>query len=489
MRFLLTLLLPLVHCDSLNRAKGCAGTLCGSSSSEPLSSDIKLLRDSTSCTLANSLVESITPGSPSNPSNVKNVETIFPESKFNSFFPRKDSAYTYTNFLKAIGKYPAICKNASNCPKILANMFAHFQQETAGLYYIEEINKGAYCADWSAWIQKAYPCIPGKKYFGRGAKQLSWNYNYGAFSKAMYGDANVLLEKPELVANTWLNFAATMWFFVTPQPPKPSMLQVVEGVWKPNGVDSAARLKPGFGATTMIINGAQECGRSPPNANGAKNRAKYYREYAAKLGVDITGEKLGCRDSQAFSSGGSAGSLALYWAPESGCSLVKWQTAYSALVEGDYSACKGVTPTSCGTPVSPVNPPAPNPGPVVPPTRRPIAPPTAAPLAPAGSGSCDSLINGKNGWSGAFGGTLSLPLPRDISSYTVVLQTSRPLSKFTTWSSDVSPNSGSSITVKSKPWFGGLKAGNTLSLPFQVAYTGTSEPSFSSISINGVKIC
>merc|ERR1712126_212181 len=123
MRFLLTLLLPLVHCDSLNRAKGCAGTLCGSSSSEPLSSDIKLLRDSTSCTLANSLVESITPGSPSNPSNVKNVETIFPESKFSSFFPRKDSAYTYTNFLKAI------CKYASSCPKILANMFAHFQQE------------------------------------------------------------------------------------------------------------------------------------------------------------------------------------------------------------------------------------------------------------------------------------------------------------------------------------------------------------------------
>ena len=35
----------------------------------------------------------------------------------------------------------------------------------------------------------AYPCSPGKQYYGRGAKQLSWNYNYGAFSVAMFGDA------------------------------------------------------------------------------------------------------------------------------------------------------------------------------------------------------------------------------------------------------------------------------------------------------------
>ena len=58
----------------------------------------------------------------------------------------------------------------------------------------------------------AYPCIPGQKYFGRGAKQLSWNYNYGAFSNAMFGDAMILLKNPGLVATTWLNFAASMFF-------------------------------------------------------------------------------------------------------------------------------------------------------------------------------------------------------------------------------------------------------------------------------------
>ena len=225
-------------------------------------------------------------------------------------------------------------------------MFAHFQQETAGLYYLEEINKPAYCADWSAWIVESYPCVPGKKYYGRGAKQLSWNYNYGAFSSAMFGDPMKLLNEPELVATTWLNFAGTMWFYVTPQPPKPSMLQVVDGTWSPNAFD--INLKPGLGASIMILNGALECGWSPSNTNGADNRGEYYKDFAGKLGVDITNEKLDCKDSQAFTEQGSAGSITLYWDKTQNCKLVSWQTAYSALVEGDYSKCMGIE-TSSGT--------------------------------------------------------------------------------------------------------------------------------------------
>ena len=296
----------------------------------------------------NASVEAIEPLRASNPQNVKNVEAIFPESTFNQFFPDRDPAYTYSNFLKAIGKYPSICKTANLCPKILANMFGHIQQETANLVYIEEINKGDYCADWSTWVVEAYPCVSGQKYFGRGAKQLSWNYNYGAFSNAMFGDAMILLNNPGLVATTWLNFAASMWFYVTPQPPKPSMLQVLDGSWVPNSHDLASNLVPGFGVTTMIINGALECGSWNQQA---QNRATYYTQYAQQLGVDISGEKLLCNDMQQFSDPGSAGGIAMYWAPETQCTLVTWQTAYSALIEGDYSKCQGITPT-CGTEIS-----------------------------------------------------------------------------------------------------------------------------------------
>ena len=81
--------------------------------------------------------------------------------------------------------------------------------------------------------------LKGQKYYGRGAKQLSWNYNYGAFSLAVFGDATVLLDRPDLVASTWLNLASALWFLVTPQPPKPSMLEIITEEWRPNSADIA----------------------------------------------------------------------------------------------------------------------------------------------------------------------------------------------------------------------------------------------------------
>ena len=226
-------------------------------------------------------------------------------------------------------------------------MFAHFQQETWGLYYLEEIGQPeGYCSDGM------YPCVPGKSYYGRGAKQLSWNYNYGAFSNAMFGDSMILLNDPDLVTTTWLNFAATMWFYVTPQPPKPSMLQVVEGTWIPNDVDTSSNLEPGLGASIMILNGGIECGYYPGNPTAADNRAIYYKEFAAELGVDITGEKLDCKDMTSFSLEGSAGGLELYWDQTMNCKLVNWQTAFSALVEGDYANCLDICGDTTSAPIT-----------------------------------------------------------------------------------------------------------------------------------------
>ena len=76
----------------------------------------------------------------------------------------------------------------------------------------------------------------------------------------MFGTVDRLLENPDLVASTWLNLASATWFYAYPQPPKPSMLHVIDGTWKPNKNDMKNRLEPGFGATIMIINGGIECG-------------------------------------------------------------------------------------------------------------------------------------------------------------------------------------------------------------------------------------
>ena len=97
------------------------------------------------------------------------------------------------------------------------------------------------------------------------------------------------------------------------------------------------RLEPGFGATTMIINGAIECGSNPSNKEGAINRANYYKDFAARLKVKVEEEKLTCRDSQPFSTSGSAGALALYWAPETSCTLVRWCGPISPLSQTKIS--------------------------------------------------------------------------------------------------------------------------------------------------------
>merc|ERR1711884_542115 len=126
----------------------------------------------------------------------------------------------------------------------------------------------------------------------------------------MFGTPRLLLEQPELVATTWLNFASGMWFFVTPQSPKPSILDVVEENWKPNAVDMANGLDNGFGTTIMIINGQVECGKQ---SDKAENRAEYYKGYAGKLGLYTSGEQLSCESMSSFSDDGSNGVTKLYW--------------------------------------------------------------------------------------------------------------------------------------------------------------------------------
>ena len=333
-------------------------------------------------TLPNEEVEKIVPKHADNPDNVKRVESIVSESDWNYLFPERSPEYTYENFLKAVGKFPAFCGDYDDgrdaeaiCRKSLATMFAHFTQETGGhnpgteipqwrqgLTYVREMGwsedmKGGYNAECSldTWQGKAYPCGKNedgsfKSYFGRGAKQLSYNYNYGAFSEAVTGDKHVLLDHPELVADTWYNLASAVFFFVYPQPPKPSMLFVVDGTWQPNAHDKADGLVPGFGVTTNIINGGVECGGSSENAQSL-NRIAYYREFANYLQVPVEeNEVLGCANMKQFSSE-SAAALPIYWEEDwswnanssdgrsYSCQLVNYQTPYSAFREGDYVHC------------------------------------------------------------------------------------------------------------------------------------------------------
>ncbi|WP_336291021.1 glycoside hydrolase family 19 protein [Aeromonas dhakensis] len=331
----------------------------------------------------NAVVEAVAPGLPLNPANVKRVEGLLSESQFNFLFPLRAPEYTYRGFLQAVAKFPAFCGDYSDgrsaeaiCRKSLATMFAHFAQETGGhenwrpepkwrqgLVWVREMGwteqmRGGYNAECNpeVWQGQQWPCGKFdngefKSYFGRGAKQLSYNYNYGPFSEAMFGTVRTLLDNPEKVADTWLNLASAVFFFVYPQPPKPSMLHVVDGTWQPNAHDRQNGLVPGFGVTTQIINGGVECGGAAEHAQ-SQNRITYYQAQAQYLGVPVPADEvLGCKNMKVFDEAG-AGALPIYWEndwsyvpgnPNGGksyaCKLVGYQTRFSAFKERDYSRC------------------------------------------------------------------------------------------------------------------------------------------------------
>ena len=325
-------------------------------------------------TLDNASVEAVQPGRKQNPANVRRVEALIDAARFQYLFPLRAPEYTYEGFLKGIAKFPAVCSDytAPNdadaiCRKTLATMFAHFAQETGGheswrpeeewrqgLVYVREMGMSEQSDSYNGgcgnvnWATEAWPCgqwADGrfKSYFGRGAKQLSYHFNYGPFSDAMYGDVKVLLDAPERVADTWLNLASAVFFYAYPQPPKPSMLHIIDGTWQPNEADIRDGRLAGFGVTTMVINGGVECGGSGPEHAASANRITYYRAFAATLGVPVDAtEKLGCRNMKAFTEA-SSGALPIYWennwTEQPGCKLVGYQTAHSALKAGDYVQC------------------------------------------------------------------------------------------------------------------------------------------------------
>jgi len=307
---------PTTPASSVTPADLCPSTLCGHPSAEPLTPEVRELRGTT-CNLEVGLVEAIAPNKSTNPPHVQRVESLVSEEVFRGLFPSASPAYTYPHFLKAVGLFPAFCKSEAACGRSLVALFAHFQQESSGLALLEAAVPGDHCN-----ASLAFPCTIGQQYHGRGALMLTGNSNYGALSLALFGDRAVLLDQPDLVTKPLLSFVAGLWFFVTPQHLKPSMLQVMDGTWAPNADDEAANLVAGFGLTTLIISGEAECGPAVSRI-ASFTRSAFYTTFGSILGVDTSGsvEDLTCSDSTVFSPTGSAAAAAAFWDPANSCRL------------------------------------------------------------------------------------------------------------------------------------------------------------------------
>uniref|UniRef100_UPI0030BA2B27 the ancestral GH19 chitinase, Anc4+LoopII (P12K/N13H/S58T/N193G/Y194F/D197R) n=1 Tax=synthetic construct TaxID=32630 RepID=UPI0030BA2B27 len=227
-------------------------------------------------------------------------------SMFDQLFKHRNSFYTYDAFIAAAKSFPSFGTTGDTDvrKREIAAFFAHVSHETTGgwptapdgpyawgLVYIEEINQSNDYCDPST----QYPCAPGKQYYGRGPLQLSWNYNYGPCGDALGLD---LLNNPDLVAqDPVIAFKTALWFWMTPQSPKPSCHDVMTGNWTPSSADLAAGRVPGFGVTTNIINGGLECGKGNPAQ--AENRVGFYKRFCNQLGVS-PGSNLDCANMRPF---------------------------------------------------------------------------------------------------------------------------------------------------------------------------------------------
>lgn len=190
------------------------------------------------------------------------------------------------------------------------------------LFFNEEVAyKNMPGAHYVAAGHKIFPPTPGKSYHGRGAFQLSWNYNYGLASAIFFGTSKVLLDRPELIVNggvidqgwikgTQINggtmaFLTSLMFWMTPQGAKPSQQDTmilnrndgryVQGTAKINAVSGLGT--PGYGWTINIMNGGFEAGKSWVEGHAkfdskVARRVKHYLFFTQSLGGNNDNEIL-----------------------------------------------------------------------------------------------------------------------------------------------------------------------------------------------------
>ncbi|TVU17930.1 hypothetical protein EJB05_33992, partial [Eragrostis curvula] len=245
------------------------------------------------------------------------VASIVTEELYRSLFLHKDDAacpargfYDYASFLRAAERFPEFgaASNLTTRRREVAAFLAQISHETTGgwatapdgpfawgLCFKEEIKPPSnYCDATST----RWPCVPGKSYHGRGPIQLSWNFNYGPAGEALGFDG---LGQPEVVATEpEVAFKTALWFWMTPQPPKPSCHDVMVGRYQPSADDAKANRTAGFGLTTNIINGGIECNKS--DVPQVDDRIGYYRRYCEVLGVKDVGPNLDCAHQEPYGS-------------------------------------------------------------------------------------------------------------------------------------------------------------------------------------------
>jgi len=199
---------------------------------------------------------------------------------FEGVFRDRAPIYTYEALLTAVDQFSGFASCCSDVDKKLeiAAFLAHVQHEADFLKAADEYTPpSTYCRAGDSW-----PCAGAKSYHGRGALQLTWNYNYGMAQDyfASQGQNYDLLARPEQVStDPTLVWSTALWFWMVGEPMTISMSEYVRN--------------QGFGASIRKINGALECDGA--NAQQVNQRISYFESWCTRLGIDSSlAAPLGC---------------------------------------------------------------------------------------------------------------------------------------------------------------------------------------------------
>lgn len=115
-----------------------------------------------------------------------------------------------------------------------------------------------------------------------------------------------LLKEPNLIMTKTdppLALMASLWFYMTPQPPKPAMHDIILGNWYAGAEnEKAGYTGPIFGPTSLIIN--NECSgmdSTVPGGGGENRRIRAFQWFCKYFGVESGDERLlSCKSNWIF---------------------------------------------------------------------------------------------------------------------------------------------------------------------------------------------
>lgn len=273
------------------------------------------------------------------------LQNIAPLATFLKIFPHADSVActskkdgmhgVYAGLIEAAKEFPEFANpdalpdmiggftlteqdKVSIAKREVAAFLANASQETTGgwatapdgpsawgLCFTEEVGcESGQCTEYTSKHDPAtFPFSTTETYHGRGMIQLSWNYNYKLFQdyyneNFANGNPIDLINNPGLVIQdhkiAWLS---ALWFWMTPQSPKPSAHDAMTGIWQPSDTDKNDGRLPGLVMTINIINGGLEC--SKPTIPKVEGRVSFMKRYSEILGT-TTGDNLYCNNMKHY---------------------------------------------------------------------------------------------------------------------------------------------------------------------------------------------